>query len=321
MKTTRPVWPVAFAMIGIVTAALFSPASAQQTTVRVSVIPILDMVNFFVALEEGYFKDEGLDVTTQTNQQGGAVGIPGMVAGAYDVAYSNTPTILLAIQQGIDLRIIAGASKNPLKPPEQVGLVGRKEDKLRNGKDLEGKSIAVNARNGVQWLFSRAWVKATGGDPDRVTYREVPFPQMLDALKSKQVDAILAIDPFLTFGQRDPSLEVIGWPFNVVLPGIQAAAYVVTAETAAKRPELVAKFVRGLKRGADWANANTLKEPYLKIVNSYTKMDPALIASMPVAPADTEVDLNSLNKIATLMRENGLLTSNIDVANKVLKAP
>ncbi len=315
----RQLFVAALGLVGAIASVAFAPASAQLEVARVSVIPILDMAPFYAAIEQGYFKAEGLDVTTETNQQGGAVGIPGLVAGAYDVAYSNTPTNLLAIQQGIDLRLIAAGSRNPDQPPEQVGLLGRKEDNLHTGKDMEGKSIAVNAKNGVQWLFARAWVKATGGDPDKVTYREVAFPQMIDALKAKQVDAALALDPFLTFGQRDPTLVVIGWPFHTVLPGIQAADFVVMAETAAKRPEYVEKFVRGLAKGVDWVNANAGNEAFLKLVNGYTKMEPALIKSMPISPAQSAVDLNSLNRIAALMRENGLLTSSIDVAAIVFK--
>jgi NitT/TauT family transport system substrate-binding protein len=296
------------------------PAAAQPATqVRVSTIPILDMATFFAALEQGYFKTEGLDVTTQTTQQGGSVGIPALVSGAYDIAYSNTTTIIQALQQGIDLKIIAGSSFNAKQPPEQVALMSRKADGLKTGKDMEGKSIAVNARNGVQWLFSRAWVKATGGDPDKVNYREVAFPAMIDALKNKQVDAALTIEPFLTFGQRDPDLEVMAWPFNVVAPGMQAAGYVVTAETAAKRADLVNRFLSGLNKGADWVNANLGQEPYLKVVNGYTRLDPRLISALPLLKADNKVDLRSLERMAQLMRENGLLTSQIDLASKIYK--
>jgi NitT/TauT family transport system substrate-binding protein len=298
-----------------------SPGNAQPAKLRVSVLPILDMASFYAAVQEGYFKDEGLDVTTETNQQGGAIGIPGMVAGAYDIAYSNTPTILLALQQGLDIRIVAGGSGNPAEPPEQAGMLGRKADQIHGGKQLEGKTIAVNARNGVQWIFARAWVKATGGDPDKVTYREVPFPQMLDALKAGQADAVFAIDPFLTVAQRNPDFEVVGWPFHVVLPGVQAAAYVATTETVTKNPELVKKFVRGLAKGSDWVNTNIGKDAFVNLVNGYTRMDPAMIRAMPVPRAQSTLDLPSLKKIEALMRENGLLTADIAAEQKIVAQP
>lgn len=302
-----------------VSLAMPPAACAQPMPVRVSVLPIAPMAPFYAALQEGYFTAEGLAVTTEASQQGGSVGIPGLVAGAYDVAFSNTPTNLLAIQQGIDLRMIAVGSTQPTELPDLSALLARKGEGLHGGKDLEGKSIAVNARNNVQWLFVRAWVKATGGDPDKVTYREVALPQMLDALKAKQVDAVLLIDPFLTVGSRDPAVEVIGWPFHTVMPGVQVAHYVVMAETATRRPELVRKFLRGLKKGDDWVDANVGKEPFFKLVTSFTKIDPAIVASMPFTTAPFAVDPKSLRKIAELMRENGLLSAPLDPTDHIFE--
>jgi NitT/TauT family transport system substrate-binding protein len=313
----RALTALAVALSAIVATA--PTAQTQLMPVRVSVLPIAPMAPFYAAIQEGSFTAEGLAVTTESSQQGGSVGIPGLVAGAYDIAFSNVPTNLLAIQQGIDLRIIAVGSTQPSELPDLSALLARKADGLRSGKDLEGKTIGVNARNNVQWLFARAWVKATGGDPDKATYREVPLPQMLDALKAKQVDAVLLIDPFLTVGRRDPAIEVLGWPFYTVMPGVQVAHYVTTAEIAARRPELIRKFLRGLRKGDDWVNANVGKEPFFKLVAGFTKIDLAVVAAMPFTPAPFMVDPKSLRKIAELMYENGLLTAPIDPVKNIFE--
>ncbi len=300
--------------------ALCGAASAADLTpVRVSVLPIVDTAPFYAAVEKGYFKDEGLDVVLQVTQRGGAVGIPGMVAGAYDVVYTNSPSVILAQQQGIDLTLIAGSGRNPQQPPDQVGLIALSDSKLASGKDLEGKSVAINARNNIQWLFVRAWIKATGGDPDKVNYREVPFPQMVDAVTNKQVDAAFAIEPFLTFGRRGGEVEVIGWPFHTTSPGIQMALYAMTTEAVRKNPELAAKFKRGMARGTQWVIDNADKDEYFELVNSYTKLPVELIASLPPAVPAADVDLASLEKMAELMRENNLLTSDLDPASMVMK--
>jgi len=88
----------------------------------------------------------------------------------------------------------------------------RKGEGLRNGKDFDGKTIGVNDTRGLQWMYARGWVKATRGDPDTVTYRAVPFPQMIDALKSKQVDGAIPSEPFLSASRSDPALEIIANP-------------------------------------------------------------------------------------------------------------
>jgi NitT/TauT family transport system substrate-binding protein len=322
MRIARPFGIAALAASLSIAAGTATPTRAEQlTAVGVSILPILPVAPFYAAVQEGYFKAEGLDATPKISAQGGAVGIPGLVAGTYDVAYSNTPSVFLALAQGIDLRIIAGSSKNPAKPPELVALVGRKDDNLHVGHDLEGKTIAVAARGDVQWLFARAWVSATGGDPDKVTYREAPPPQMIDAIQHKQVDAAVTIEPFLTFSKRDPGLAIIAWPFNAVAPGTQVGIYVVTADTAKKRPEMIAKFVRGLRKGSDWIAGNLGKDPYLKLVSNYSRLDPGLISALPPVGTDTDVDVPSLKLIAKLMRKNGMLTKDIDIQSAVVAAP
>ena len=55
------------------------------------------------------------------------------------------------------------------------------------------------------WLYARAWIQATGGDPDKVTFLEVPFPQMEDALRQQRVDAAFMVAPFSIVSARSPA--------------------------------------------------------------------------------------------------------------------
>jgi NitT/TauT family transport system substrate-binding protein len=319
-KPCRRLGIVVLALVAALAVEARAPASAQLALVRVATVPNFDMAPFYAALQEGYFKAEGIEATTQTSQQGGAVGIPAMAGGAFDISYSNATSTLLAVEQGIDLRVIAGGSISGSEPPDPAGLLARKADNLTNGKQMEGKTIGVSARLNFNWLVTRAWVKVTGGDPDKVIFRETPLPQMLDALRSKQVDAILTTDPFLSVGLRDPELASPGWPYSTVLPNVQVGLYVVMPETVAKRPELIEKFVRAIRKGEGWVNENLGKEPYLKLIQSYTRMDQTLVASMRLLPAATDADVKSLSRIAALMRENGMLKTDIDVP-KLMYAP
>jgi NitT/TauT family transport system substrate-binding protein len=261
----------------------------------------------FAATAQGYFAAEGISISTQA-VQGGVVGIPGLVSGADDVTYANSISTLIAMERGIDLRIVALGSPNGAQPPDPAALLKRKGDTLRTGKDLEGKSIGVNARRDIQWLIARAWVKATGGDPDKVDYREVPVPQALDALKSKQVEAALVLDPFLTIGLGSPDLELLAWPFSVVLPNMRPSFWLVTGQTADTKPQLVAGFVRAFRKGVAWVDANLGQEPYLKLVQK-----------MHVPPEIATLDLGPIKETMALMRENGLLSKDIDVEAKVFR--
>jgi NitT/TauT family transport system substrate-binding protein len=287
--------------------------SQTPTTVRVNIVPISDLAPLFAGIREGFFKQEGLDVSLQTSQGGGAVGIPALVAGAYDIVFTNAPSAILALQQGINIRAIAAPSVTFREPPENVGLLARSSDRIESGKSMESRSIGVNARNNINWLLARTWVKRTGGDADKVEYREVPIPQSVDALKAKQVDAVLIPDPFLTLGKRDPDVSVIGWPMSSFMPENQAGLFVVTADFSEKRTEVIRQFVRGFRRGSDWVNANVGKDTFYSLLNTYTRLDQTLLSSMRIPRAVVDVDAESLKRWAALMREEGLLKVDVDV--------
>ena len=299
--------------------ALPKARAAEPTLLHVSIVPIFDVAPYFAADKQGYFAAEGLALTSQPTQ-GGAVGIPALVSGSFDIVYSNSISVVTALEQGIDLRIIAQGSLIST-PPNSNGLLGRKGEGFRTGKDLEGKTIGVNARYNIQWLAMRAWVKKTGGDPDKVTYREVPIPSSLDAIKTKQVDVGLALDPFLTIGLGDPELEFIDWPIYAVLPGGATAFWVVLGKTAAEKPDMVKSFVRAYRKGAQWVNAHHGTPEFIDLVSSYTHIDPKLVGKMVVPTAELGVTLGPIKQLTALMRENGLLHGDVDVQSKIFDVP
>ena len=300
-------------------AGLPKARAAEPTTLHVSIVPIFDVAPYFAADKQGYFAAEGLAITSQPTQ-GGAVGIPALVSGSFDIVYSNSISVVTALEQGIDLRIVAqGSLISP--PPNSNGLLGRKGEAFRTGKDLEGKTIGVNARYNIQWLAMRAWVKKTGGDPDKVTYREVPIPSSLDAIKSKQVDVGLVLDPFLTIGLGDPALEFIDWPIYAVLPGGATAFWVVLGKAVVEKPDVVKSFVRAYRKGAQWVNAHRGTAEFIDLVSTYTHIDPKLAGKMVVPTAELGVTLGPIKQLTALMREHGLLHGDVDVQSKVFDVP
>ena len=305
---------------GIVLAAASAPAMAQTIKLKASIIPIVDVAPLFAAQQQGYFAAEGLEVDT-TPVVSGAAGIPGAIAGAYDVVYTNVVSTLQARSQGLDIRIVVSGSAAGSTPPDTAGLIKRKGEPIKTGKDLEGKVMAVNQRNNINWLFAAAWIKKTGGDVAKVTFREVPFPQMPDAVKIKQADAAHPVDPFMSNALRDPALELLAWPWSSVLPGVRAAHWVVTGETADKRPESVRKFVRAMRKGAAWLNANNGNEEFYKLIGSYTRLNREQLQTMKIREIETDIDVPDMQRLASLSREHGLIDRDLPLQQMVFETP
>jgi NitT/TauT family transport system substrate-binding protein len=310
----------ALAAAGSTLAALRIPQAlaADLPLLHVSMVPIFVVAPHVVADRMGFFAAEGIAVTTQPVQSGN-VGIPGLVSGSFDILYSNSVAVLTALERGIDLRIIAEGTRIADKPPVAAALLQRKGGGMHTGKDLEGKTIGIATKYDIQWLIAQAWVKLKGGDPSKVTYREMPLPSMLDALASNQVDAVVAIDPFLAVGLGDPRFELLSWAQADVMPGMPSSMWVITGETAKNKADLIHAYLRGFYKGAAWVDEHLGDAEYMKLVASFTKTDPALLAKMALNKQPMSVDPKQIARVAALMKENGLLKTDLDIAGHVFK--
>jgi NitT/TauT family transport system substrate-binding protein len=305
------------ALLAGLAAAVASPArAAELEKLRVSIIPINDVTPLFVGIRNGYFRDEGLELDT-TPSAGGATGIPGMMAGSFDIAYGNVVSTLLAAQQGIDIKVVAPGTKTISAETDLSQIVVRSDSGIKSGKDLEGKSIGVNTRNNVIWLYARAWVKATGGNPDRVTYREVPHPQMEDAIRQKQVDAGFMVVPYAMLALAKPDFVGIGKPYSDVQPGVDVGQYLITGKLLSEKADVATRFVRGLRRGIEWYNANRSSPDLLEVISGFTKIDVALLKAIPLSPAPLRTEPAQMEKTMQLMIDNKILRAPVDVAKLV----
>jgi len=289
-----------------------SHSGAQETKLRVSTIPIFDNAAFEVAVRKNFFKDEGLLVDT-TPTPGGSTGIPALVAGQLQFASSNIVTILIAAAQGLNPVMVAAGDTTSDAPPDLAGLVAKKGATFKTGKDLEGKTIAVNARNNILWLYAREWIEKTKGDPSKVTIVEVPFPQMTDAVQNGRVDAAMLVEPFLSAGIKGGTLDLVDWPYSVVQKRIPVAQFVTTKAYADANPEIVAKFTKAHDRGVDWATQNGKTEEFRQIVSTFTKVPVDRIAESAQPVFVKKVNVAAVEQVAAFMKKQGLLKTDVDV--------
>jgi NitT/TauT family transport system substrate-binding protein len=288
-----------------------APALAQPVKLRVSTIPIIDTAPLQVGIAKGFFAAEGLEIDT-TPTAGGAAGLPALAAGQVQISFSNVISVILAARQGLGFEVIAAGSGTGDAQPDQAAIVAKKGHTFKTGKDLEGKRLAVNTRNNIIWLYARAWVQATGGNPDAVTYLEVPFPQMIDAVKGDRVDAAFVVEPFMSAGVKSDAVSVVGWPYNTVQKRIPVAQYAASKDFIQKNPQVIERWVRAYNKAVDWANQNQGSEEWLRIVSGYTRLPPEAIKGLSLPPYEKTVDPAGIDLVVEQMRRHKLLEGTFD---------
>lgn len=308
----------ALAALGAVAAAATGrvPALAQAGPLRVGVIPVFDVAPLYAAQQQGYFAAEGVAVEP-TIVRGGAAAIPAITGGSLDSAYANAPSVVLALSRGLDLRIILQGVAAGKTPPDPGAIVKRKDDAVASGKDLEGRVVGCNALRDISWMFMVGWIKATGGNPDKVQIVEIPIPATAEAIKQKRLDAAFLPDPFMTVALGDPELAVLGWPMSKVYADGPIAFFVIPGQLATQRPTEVRAFIRGYKRGAAWVNANLGKESLFSLIAGYSGMHIDLVRRTKIPPANADVAPDALQRAAALLTYTGISTGNVDLRGKI----
>lgn len=296
--------------------------TAPDASLRIAVIPDFAVAPMFAARAQGYFADENLTVTVQDIGGGGAAMIPALVSGDVDVAYANAPSVALAVARGIDLRILVGSSGVTDKPPSSAGMVKRAGTSYATGKDLEGQTLAVNALANIMWMVTRAWIKRTGGDPAKVDFVEIPIPGMTSALDTNRVAGAMLIDPFLTVALEQPQkYAILAWPFNVVYAYAPTGLWVCTNQMLQTKAPLAQAFVRALRRGYGWVNDNRGKDALIQLLASYSHVQPALLRKLTIPVASATLNTAGFKTMLNLMRENDLLTKDVDLTAQIYNVP
>jgi NitT/TauT family transport system substrate-binding protein len=228
---------------------------------------------FTVAIDKGYFKAEGLDVTIDTSP-GSLEPLNRIASGTYDIGIGDINSL------------IKFRDANPAMPLKAVfmfynrpafSIVGRKSLGITKPKDLEGKKLGAPAADAAyaQW---KIFVKANDIDASKVTIENVGFPVREPMLQKGQVDAIAGFS-FSSF----MNLKAMGVPVDDIVVLLMADHGVnlygnvvfVSPKFAEEKPEVVKAFLRALTNGMK----ETVKNPDTAVDSVLKRND---VASKPV---------------------------------------
>jgi NitT/TauT family transport system substrate-binding protein len=263
---------VCLALLPSMSPAQTPPASAS---LKLGVITVDAAAEAFYALDMGFFKKQGLDVDLQIMQNGAAIAAA-VAGGALDVGFADTVSIANAHARGLPFIYLAPAMLNSYTAPAIAVLVNG-GGPIREAKDFNGKTIAVNGINNITMLPVEAWIDKSGGDSKTVKWLEVPIPAENDAVSSAKVDGAVIGEPFITFG-ADKGLRPLYMDKNAIAPRYVLSGFMTTKDWAAKNPALAAKFIAAIKETAQWANTN--RSASAAILAKYTKLPEQVVARM-----------------------------------------
>lgn len=308
------------ATLGVATALLLSACSGsddspsgdgtlEQTEVTVGVLPIADYAAVYWAEENGLFEAEGLDVTIEAIQ-GAPMGIQSVASGELDFSIANTISTSISQAQGAPVTAVAQLSSLG----EGGGIVWTRDDSdIETVADLDGQTLGNNTIHNIGDVAFMNLALSEGLDiePEVV---EVPFPEMIAGIESGSIDAGYTPEPF-TSAAREAGLREVA---NVTTgPNLHmAASILITSENfASQNPETTAAFTRALYAAAEDITEN--EDGFRAWLPSITQVDEQVAANMVLPVFALELDLDSLQEVADMIKAQGLVPEDFDIADHI----
>jgi NitT/TauT family transport system substrate-binding protein len=271
------------------------PAGDGPVTLKVGVLPISDVAPIYLGADKGFFEDEDIELEHQV-MQGGAEVTAAVVSGDVDFGFSATEPLIVAKSKNLPVEIVTQGNQAAATEAEAWdGLLVPKDSAVRDPQDLEGKTIAVNALKSMPELCVRAVLDSQGVDVSKLKFVEVPFPEMPAALDAKRVDAVAAVEPFVSQA-RGTGARTLGSYLTGLEPKLTVGTYFTTSKYVEQNEDVVERFARAMNRSLDYAQAHPAEAR--KAVIGYTEIPPPVAHSMKLPLWSSDLNPDSIDLIA-----------------------
>jgi NitT/TauT family transport system substrate-binding protein len=192
-----------------------------------------------------------------------------------------------------------------------------KSSPIATAKDLEGKTLGVNAlKTGAEVLVAN-WMAKNGADPSKVSLIETPFADMGPALQRGSVAAAAMTDPALSLGLRDNTIRILG-DTGVALGKYVISCWFSTRKYAQANPEVIRRFDRAIYAAQKYANTHPAETA--PILSKYSKMDIDLIHSMHRTTFAEEMRISDIQPFLDIAAKYGAIARPVSAADLIFQA-
>ena len=279
--------------------------------IKVGYIGITCEAPLYTAFENGFFKEEGLDVEFVKCEWAQYKDV--LALGGYDITHHLIMMFLKPLEQGMDVKMTAGVHTGCLRV--QTGV----DSEIKTAKDLKGKKIGVPGMGTPPFIFANRALGDVGVDASKdVEWRAYPAGELWLALSKGEVDAIATSEPIGTMLVAEGKVKnVVDQAKDEPYATEYCCAVIANGKWAKANPELCAKATRAILKGAKWVQANPAAAARMSVEKKYLGGNPELntsaIGNLNYMPSVSGGEAAILTA-AKAMQASGLLSPTTDVA-------
>jgi NitT/TauT family transport system substrate-binding protein len=245
-------------LAGVIALAFCADGASAQTSIRFSLDWRFEgpAAPFAVALEKGYFKAEGLDVTIDT-AAGSREPIARIAAGTHDMGFGDVNSLVRLREENSndDIKAVMMIYDRP-----PFAIIGRRSRGItKDLASLAGKKFGAPAADAAyaQWPVFKAVNKI---DDATMKFENVGFPVREPMLAQGEVDAVFgfSMTSYINLKSRGvPTEDIVVLSMSDYGVDLYGNAIIVSQKFATEKPEAVKGFLRALMKGVH----DTVKDP------------------------------------------------------------
>lgn len=299
-----------------------SGAASGSGSITVAVVPGIDNAPLRVAVQDGLFQQHGLNVTIKDDYQSASDEIQALASGHVQIAVGDyTGFLYQQAAASLRLRLIADgydAASN------SVAILTLPTSKITTPQQLENQpggvatppaQMVVPPNSAVpyniQTLAAEEVLQNDGISPSSVNWDHMPAQDMIAALHSGQVKAILATEPYILEAEEQlGAVEVVNASSGVT-SGLPMSGYFSLSSYAHANPSVVQAFQEALEQAqAECAQ----RGPVQAVISTLTGMSTRDAALITVGTYPTSLNVGQVQRVAALMYDSGMISSPVSMS-------
>jgi len=209
---------------------------------------------FYLGVERGYYKDEGIDLKISEGRGGGATA-QAIGAKSDTFGFVDGGTVVVSAVRGVPIRTTMSLMNRGI-----FAIVAREDAGITKPKDLEGKSIAATAGDALTQLLP-AVIKFNNLDRDKIKIVNVDAASKVITVLEKRADALLGSVDAQSFDMAAKGVKSTMLSYNDIGVPLVGLTVVAHEDTIKSSPELIKRFNRATQKSYEAA----MKDPYAAV--------------------------------------------------------
>jgi NitT/TauT family transport system substrate-binding protein len=206
---------------------------------------------YVVAMEKGFFRDRGVDITGILTSTGGGTSVRNTLAGDLPYGEVALPAAIEAIKAGQPVKIVCAGAESVA----DILWIAKPDSPMSSIQDIVGKKIGYTSPGSVTNMLILMAMKAQGIDPSKVTL--VPAGGIganLTAVLSGAIDAGMTGEPI--WSQEKAKVKPVFWTKDVLPPNMTQTVGIVTEEFAHSGADKIRAIIAGRREGVKFIAAH-----------------------------------------------------------------